>query len=223
MRLQINKKIFIYIILFFLLGTLNNKYILNLKFPKINKIQVSGLDEEESLKLKKKLNILKTKNLFFLKDTETKNILESFDEIEDFYVFKRYPHNIEVKIQKTNLLAMIRKNDKNYYLGSNGKLIKAQDIKNDIPFIFGNYENEEFLNFYKIIKNSKFNYKSIKNLFFFPSGRWDIELHSGVLIKLPKENLKDSIFFTIQILNDDKFKKATIIDIRQKNQLIINE
>ena len=223
MHLQINKKIFIYIILFFLLGTLNNKYILGLKFPKINKIQVSGLDKEESLKLKKKLDFLKTKNLFFLNDTETKNILESFDRIEDFYVFKRYPQNIEVKLNKTNLLAMIRKNDKNYYLGSNGKLIKAKDIKNDIPFIFGNYENEEFLNFYKIIKNSKFNYKSIKNLFFFPSGRWDMELHSGVLIKLPKENLKDSIFFTIQILNDDKFKKATIIDIRQKNQLIINE
>ena len=223
MRLQINKKIFIYIILFFLLGTLNNKYILGLKFPKINKIQVSGLDKEENLKLKKKLDFLKTKNLFFLNDTETKNILESFDRIEDFYVFKRYPQNIEVKLNKTNLLAMIRKNEKNYYLGSNGKLIKAKDIKNDIPFLFGNYENEEFLNFYKIIKNSKFNYKSIKNLFFFPSGRWDIELHSGVLIKLPKENLKDSIFFIIQILNDDKFKKATIIDIRQKNQLIINE
>ncbi len=223
MHLRINKKIFIYILLFFLLGTLNNKYTSNLELPKINKIQVSGLSKEENYELLKKLNFLRTNNLFFLKDTKTKNILESYNKIDKFYVFKRYPNKIEVKVDKTNFLAITKKNNKNYFLGSNGKLIKVKELKNDIPFIFGNYKNKEFLNLYNIIQNLKFDYKLIKNLFFFPSGRWDIEMHSGVLIKLPKENLRDSIIFVIKILKDDKFKKTKIIDIRQKNQLIINE
>ena len=223
MHRQKDKKIFIYVLIFFLLGTLNNKYLSNFEFLKINKIHVSGLSEKENLEIIKKLNFLKMSNLLFLDDTKTKNILKSYNKIEEFYVFKKYPNKIEVKVNKTNFLAITKKNGKNYFLGSNGKLIETKDMKNNIPFIFGSYDNKEFLNLYNIFQNTKFDYKSIKNLFSFPSGRWDIEMNSGVLIKLPKENLKDSIFFVIEIMNDDKFKNARVIDIRQKNQLIINE
>ena len=57
------------------------------------------------------------------------------------------------------------------------------------------------LNFFelkKIIDNSNFKFKEIKNLFFFPSGRWDIETHNGVLIKLPKNNIKQLIKLSIE-------------------------
>ena len=45
--------------------------------------------------------------------------------------------------------------------------------------------------------NSKFELSEIKNLYFFKSGRWDIETNSGILIKLPKNNSKDIIRFII--------------------------
>ena len=62
-----------------------------------------------------------------------------------------------------------------------------------------------------------------KNLFFYSSGRWDIETHSGVIIKLPRDKLNESMNLTMRILNQNDFNQIKIIDIRQKNQVIINE
>ena len=66
MLLQINKKILIYIFFFILFATLNNNNFQNLKFNEINQINIYGLSEDENLKLKKKLNSILNKNLFFL-------------------------------------------------------------------------------------------------------------------------------------------------------------
>ena len=74
----------------------------------------------------------------------------------------------------------------------------------------------------KIIEESKFNFSEIKNFFFFPSGRIDIETNKGIFIKLPIKEVRESLDLSSLILQDPKFKKIKIIDLRQKNQVIIN-
>ena len=217
-----NKKILIYIFLFILLGTTNNEKINNFNFPKIKEIKVSGLDEEENIKLSKKFNFLKIENLFFLDKSKIEDIIISNNLIEKYFIFKIYPSSLEIKINKAKYLAYVNKNGINFFLGSNGKFINANNEIKKIPFLFGNFKNHEFYQLKKIIDKSNFDYQKIKNLFFFPSGRWDIEMHSGLLIKLPKDKLKESLDISIKILNDNKFKNLKIIDLRQKNQVIIN-
>ena len=56
-----------------------------------------------------------------------------------------------------------------------------------------------------------------------PSGRWDLETYSGKLIKLPKNKVKENIDLLTIILADKEFKEASLIDLRQENQIIINE
>ena len=71
-----SKKILIYIFLFFMIGTLNNKNLKNFNFPKINKINILKINKKSNLELRSNLNFLKIKNLFFLnkiKITETIN------------------------------------------------------------------------------------------------------------------------------------------------------
>ena len=43
---------------------------------------------------------------------------------------------------------------------------------------------KEFFKLKDIIDNSDFDYTQIKNLYFFPSKRWDIEMHSGLINKI---------------------------------------
>ena len=88
--------------------------------------------------------------------------------------------------------------------------------------IFGNFENKNFFELKKAIDETNFNYNEIKNFFSFQSGRWDIETNSGLLIKLPKNNLKESLKLSINILSKDDQKKIYKIDLRQLNQIIIN-
>ena len=49
-------------------------------------------------------------------------------------------------------------------------------------------------------------FKEIKKSIFFPSGRWDIEISSGILIKLPNEKLKESLDLSLNLLNNEKFE-----------------
>ena len=75
----------------------------------------------------------------------------------------------------------------------------------------------------KIIDQSKISYKEIKNLYFFPSRRWDLELRDNTIIKLPNDNTYLALNLAIEFLNDRKFKDDKIIDARIENQIILND
>jgi cell division protein FtsQ len=220
---QRSKKILFYLFIFLMIGTINNKNLNNINLTKINKINVSGLDEKNNLELIRNLNFMKINNLFFLDNFKITKIISSNPLVEKYSVFKKYPSTLNIKIDKTKFLAQLKKDGEDYLLGSNGKFIKASNTKKDIPFIFGNFEIKNFFELKKAIDETNFNYKEIESLFFFKSGRWDIQTNSGVLIKLPKKNLKNSLELAFQILSNNTFKKVKILDIRQSKQVVVNE
>ena len=82
--------------------------------------------------------------------------------------------------------------------------------------------NDVVVNLKNIIDDSNLNFNEIKNLYFFPSGRWDVEIHTGTLIRLPKKQLKRYFDLSLKILNDQKFKGTKLIDVRQVDQVIID-
>ena len=219
---QINKKIIFYISLVIILGTFNNKNLKNFDLPKINMVNIEGIEfnDNEYLKI---MNLIKLNNLLSIQKSQIKEILNSNNLIEEYEVFKKYPSSIEIKIEKTNFLASTNINGKNYLVGSNGKFINTKDYSQNLPFIFGNFETEKFLEFKNIILQTDFKYNNIKNFYYFPSGRWDIEMISGVLIKLPIIGIKESLNLSIDLLDDIEFSNIKILDIRQKNQIVIND
>ena len=222
MQYQKSKKVFTYILLFLVIGTINNKHLNNINFLRIHKITITGMDEENNFELRNKLDFLKISNLFFLDKVKINNIVNSNDLVEKYTIFKKYPSSLQVKIYETNFLAYVKKNDDIFFLGSNGKLIKTKDMSKNIPNIFGNFDNKNFFRLKKIIEEIDFKYNDIKKIFFFKSGRLNIETHSGLLIKLPKDKIKKSLELVIKILNNDDFKEVKEIDLRQSNQVIIN-
>ena len=101
-------------------------------------------------------------------------------------------------------------------------MIETNNYKKDLPNIFGKYDKDSFFNLLKSINNSKFGLKNIKNLYFFKSKRWDIETNSGTLIRLPKYDLEKSLNLSLEIMESSQFNKISILDLRQKNQVIID-
>ena len=219
---QINKKIIFYISLVIILGTFNNKNLKNFGLPKIDIVNIEGIEfnNNEFVKI---TNLIKLNNLLSIQKSQIKEILNSNNLIEEYEVFKRYPSSLEIKIKETNFLASTNINGKNYLVGSNGKFINTKDYSQNLPFIFGNFETEKFLEFKNIILQTDFKYNNIKNFYYFPSGRWDIEMISGVLIKLPITEIKESLTLSIDLFDDIEFSNIKILDMRQKNQIIIND
>ncbi len=218
---QISKKILIYLFIFLILGTFNNK-----NFSRFNLIinqdfEIIDLSEFSDNKIIKDFYKLKNHNLFFLEKDKVIDILNSHKIIEKFYVFKNYPSSLTIKIEKTKLLAVTKKNGLDFYIGSNGNLIQSDKIMN-LPFIFGDIDIIEFLKLKSVIDNSSFNYNDIKNLYYFKSKRWNIETKNNLIIKLPSEKLDKSFQIISKIFQNKEFKDYDIIDLRQNNQVILD-
>ena len=218
MQQRKSKKILIYFFLLLVVGSINNINLNGLKFQNINNINITGLDIKNKIILLKEIENFNLNNIFLINKIDLKDEIESNTLVENYAIFKRYPSSLDINIEKTKFLAKINKNGQIFYIGSNGKFIKNNSLNNELPFIFGNPEVFEFFNIKEIIDKSKISYTEIKNLYFFPSKRWDLELRDNTIIKLPNDNINLALSLAIEFLNDHKF-----IDARIKNQIILND
>ena len=216
------KLVLIYFLLLLIVASINNVNFSDIKFSRVEKINISGLNYLENEKILRDINNLNLENIFFLNSIKINNIINSNSLVEEFKVFKKYPSTINIDIEKTIFLAKINHDEKILILGSNGKFLKNDSSIKDLPYIFGNPEISDFLNFKKIIENSKISYEAIKNIYFFKSHRWDLELKNNILIKLPKNNVKETLDNVSEFMEDISVGDKIIIDARIENQIILN-
>ena len=223
MHLLISRKIIIYLLLFCFLVSINNISLINTSFPKINKIEIIGLNLDEKKKVEDIINEANFKNIFYLDKQYLKKKINSINIIDQFEIFKNYPSTLRIFIKKTKILAQTKRNGFDYFIGSNGKLIQTDQSAINLPFVFGDLDLYEFLNFKKEIDKSNFDFKNITKLYYFKSKRWDIETSKGYLIKLSKNDVEKDLNLFVRLSDENKFKNELIIDFRQKDQIILNE
>ena len=222
MQIRISNKIVFYLFILLLLGTFNNKKLLELNLKKNHNFEITSFSDFNDKDIIKNLSNFKNQNLFTLKKEKIIEVLNNYKFIEDFYIYKNYPSNLIIQLKKTKFLAVTQKNGSRYFIGSNGNLIKTDSNLDNLPFIFGDIEVEEFLKLKNLIDNSDFNFNEIKNFYYFKSKRWDIETKDGLLVKLPREDLSKSFELLLNIINDDELTNIDNIDLRQHNQIILN-
>ena len=218
-----SKRILIYFFLLFLVGSINNININNLKFLGVKDVRVTGLENEDNSIISKKIKNLKLDNIYLINKKELNTLIETNNLVEKYFIFKKYPSSLNINIDKTSFLARISKNGKIYDLGSNGKLIENRYSNNQLPFVFGNPKIIEFFNIKKIIDESQISFEEIESLYFYLSKRWDLELRNNIIIKLPNDNIKESLKLASEFLHNNEFKDIKIIDARIKNQIILND
>lgn len=218
-----DKKIFFYVILFFLLVTINNQKIIKSNLFAIKSINLIGNKIFDEKKLLKELDQYRFNNIFNLKKDLIENLIYENDTVDNFDVFKKYPSELIINIKKTEFLANINIDGKDYFIGANKKFIKSENNDPNLPFVFGKPSAEELVNLRENIKNSNLKFNDLKYLYFFPSKRWDLEFKNGNILKLPlvtSSNIFDNYY---KISQSDQFKGKKIFDMRINNQLIINE
>ena len=203
MHRLIDKKLrlFFYLILFLLLSTqiAKNKNIESSINNKLNSIEVIGLSEENNLKVYEGLKFLLTESIFLINKKELQNVLRK----NNLIVRKIYPNLIQVEIKQTDLLAITNQNSKQFYIGSNGKLIPINQItvpNNKLPFVYSKSNYIDFVKLKKIIDKTKFKFEEIESFYYYPSNRWDIKTKDGFLIKLPEKNIAKSLKFAELII-----------------------
>ena len=214
-------RITVYLIFFIILSTISNKGIENKKnyLDKFIKIDVSGLSNNKNLLIKKKLNELLFRNIFFISKDSINSVITQFNLVEHYSVKKIYPKKINIEIESTEFIARI-KGSREFLVGSNGKLISDEYSDKVLPFIFGKFDSKKFLEFKKILESSGFKLSDFKSIFFYPHGRWDLQTSGDILIRLPEKNLSKKLGIAHKIINNNHFKDNKIIDLRISNHII---
>ncbi|MDB9796849.1 cell division protein FtsQ/DivIB [Candidatus Pelagibacter ubique] len=214
-------KIIIYLLFLLILSTTSAKFINDQKklSSSITKINITGLSERKNLEILDNLNNLLYKSIFVINEEEIVKILKKHNIIQEFNIKKIYPSTLNIEIKPTKLIARVSNNSQ-YLVGANGKLIEDKSNNELLPYIFGEFNSQDFLSFKKNIEKSMWSFSNLKELSFFPSGRWDILTDKDILIKLPQEHIVASLNLSKELINNDNFKDFKFIDLRIKNHLV---
>ena len=221
---KINKIIYIYILSFILITSINNKNFYNKElFSNKLLFSIKGLSIIDNQKLMRELIDTNKNNIFELDKNKLSNKINENNLVSNFLAKKIYPNEIEIKINKATYIGKVYRNKKLSLIGSNGKLINLDDnTELVLPYFYGNFKKKELLEFLTIINEVGLQTKDISSFYFFPSRRWDVKFKDGLLLKLPNQNLKNTLSKVLTLINNQNFQNLKLIDLRIKNTIISN-
>ena len=81
---------------------------MNFSFPKINKIEIIGLNLNERNKIESIINDANFKNIFNLDKQYLKKKIDSINIIEHFEIFKNYPSTLKIFVKETKIIAQTK-------------------------------------------------------------------------------------------------------------------
>ena len=218
------KKIYFYLLILLLFSSTFNFNIIS-SFNKLNLIKhinIVGLNEKEKNILEKNLNILINKNIFLINKDEVEILLENNSFIDNYKIVKVFPSNLMVNIKKTKFVGKTILDGERFYIGKNGKLTKISLVEKEsnLPQVFGSFQAYEFLKLQEMLIKNGFNLDKIKKYYYYKSKRWDIENNDNVLLRLPSENIENSLKNYRTLIKTNKIIKSNLIDLRIKNKII---
>lgn len=224
---SINKlKIYFYIFSLLFLTTIINKDIINniSYFFIIKNLNIVSETDLLKKKILKEINFINESNIFFIKKKKLSNKLKNINYIDEFKIKKIYPSSLIVQVKKTNLIGITFINNKQYYVGENGNFISVNSIRNKdkLPFIFGEFNIQDFLNLKLKLSDSDIIFSNIKKYHYHKNRRWDLYLNDNVLIQLPNKNIKNALNLYKKLKTNNEIKPNMIIDLRIPNRIILN-
>ncbi len=189
---------------------------------KIQNIEITNNHLIDKKRIRKKLSKINNKNIIFINRNDIERSLESIEFLEKIEVKKKYPNKIIVKIYETKPIAILFKSNNKYLIDSSSNLISYN--KNfstyNLPNIFGDGAEKDFIIFYNQLKNNNFIIKEIENFYYFQIGRWDLQLFDNKTIKFPSNKIEKAIQQSVKLLNHKNFKNYNIIDLRMHGKIV---
>ncbi len=220
------KKIYFYFLVFTFLSTISN-----LNFFK-NFIQIFVVDNYEITNTSEEIkNIILDKikkkniNILFFKDKQkVKSVIDEIKIFDYVEVKKIYPSKLLFNLKNAEILGVTFLNGKKYYIGSNHKLISANEYPIDMssPVIFGNFEIVDFIKLLTLLKENNINVKNINKYFYHQNRRWDLFFKNNIILMLPSKNLNNAINIYKKFENNNNINENSKIDLRIQNRLILS-
>ena len=225
-RLIGKEKIYLYFLLLFVLLSIHNiNWVNNFNnFFKIKKIAINkNIDENLYKDISLYLDNLQNLSIFSIDSDKIQKKLNEFNLLSYFEIKKEYPSSIRIKLKETKIIAYYFEDNKKMFIGENGKKItKVKLIDDDLPIIIGQVNIKKFLDFKNKLINAGFDFKDINKFYSYRSNRWDISYKNKIIIKLPSDELDNSLRILKNIIEKSNLRDVKVIDLRIKKRIIVS-
>jgi cell division protein FtsQ len=186
-------------------------------FASLKKIDVLG----NNLLLKKSIleliNVRVGQKLYLISANDIRDKLLKLDEISDVNVNINYSGLIKITINERKPFAIWWNKNSPWLIDEEGsKILKIKDVDSykNLVIMFGQNFNDKLKTFLDLLKPFSL-YGKIKSLHYVGNRRWDVYIEDNIVIKLPENNIANSIKKSEKVLNCLKYKdKIDIIDLR---------
>ena len=195
----------------------------NNAFLKIQNIEIKNNFLVKTSEIKERLKKIHNKNILFVKGDDIQELLKDIDFLKKIEVRKKYPNTVIVKIFETKPVGILFKKKAKYVIDSSSNLTTLKNNMDfgQLPSIFGDGAEDNFIYFFNQLENNNFPKKEIKKYYFFQIGRWDLELLNNKTIKFPYNNTDKAIKKSIELMDRNDFENYNIIDLRIDGKIIV--
>jgi len=192
-------------------------------FFKIQNIKVVNNHLIDASEIIEQLTEIYEKNILFIERNDIERPLKSIEFLEKIEVKKKYPNTIIINVYETKPVAILFKENSKYLLDSSSNLIPFNESIpfDDLPSIFGEGAERDFINFFNQLGNNNFSTKQVKNFYYFQIGRWDLQLFNSQIIKFPSNKITEAIQQSVELLNRKDFANYNVIDLRIHGKIVV--
>ena len=221
MHQKIDKKtkFFFYSSLIIILTSINNYKLINKNIFNIKYINVEGFSKEKNELIKNEFKNLYEKNILFISKNYFTDLINRND-IKYLFIKKNFPNKLVINFIPAKPIYIVENDNNKIILGDNGKILKTELNENNFPTISGSDDIENIYDVVNLINQSNLDYKMISEIKFFKSGRFDVYLSKGIIIKFPIKFNQQIIDYSSELLNRKEFANSKVIDLRIKNKII---
>lgn len=173
----------------------------------------------KNLKKEKILDVSKINwnlNIFEVNLEDIKEKLLDIKEIKSVKIKRTISGGIEIYIIEKIPFMYWEINGLKKVISNNGEVLHFPDFEEDLLFVKGENANFKIKMLMDKIKKHGFLANQFLSAEYIDNYRWNIYLKKNVLVKLPFEELTNSISLLDEIVQDNNFKKSNyrIIDMR---------
>ena len=194
----------------------------------VEAITISGISKLDVSQILEELEFDANRNsehsLLFVNAQDAKERIQKFPWVERVSIQKLYPNKLEINIKEKKAYALWQRGEIMSIIDKNGDVITDfVDLKYlNLPILIGHESQRkaseilEPLRIYPELTKQVGAYQLINRR------RWDLILESGIVIRLPEENLNSTLLELVELnIKYDLFSKdISVIDLRLKDRIV---
>lgn len=191
---------------------------------RVKDINIIGNDKVREMEILDMTGVTRGENIYDIDIVDMKLELEKHPWIKSVVIERMLPSKINIIIEENVAKAVYEKNNNKYLVSADGQLLQEIDDNfNTSGFLIikGTGANLKYMELMEELYYSEFVYNEIKSLHYLGNRRWNVELASGAVIKLPENNVKKALERLDVLLKKNNILTARCeIDLRFTNNKI---